>query len=60
MSAVPLLPNSAPFAEDQIASLNRVMSVTNPEQRSWLSGFLAGFAAGNGQPAQQPAAPPAR
>ncbi len=60
MSAVPLLPNSAPFAEDQIASLNRVMSVTNPEQRSWLSGFLAGFAAGNGQQAQQPVAPPAR
>jgi sulfite reductase (NADPH) flavoprotein alpha-component len=60
MPAAPLLPNSAPFAEDQIASLNRVMSVTNAEQRSWLAGFLAGFGAANAGPQVATAAPPAK
>ena len=53
MASLPLLPDSAPFAADQIAALNHVMSATNIEQRSWLSGFLAGFQAAN---APQPAA----
>src|SRR6185312_16586717 len=55
-----LLPTTAPFAEDQIAALNRVISVTSPEQRAWLSGFLAGIQAANTPQAAIPAAPPAR
>lgn len=57
MAGLPLLPASAPFEADQIATLNTVMSATNAEQRVWLSGFLAGFQAANGpQPAVAAAA----
>ncbi len=60
----PQLPRSAPFAEDQIAALNSVFSVTTAEQRAWLSGFLAGMQAANAPQgaaaAVSPAAPPAR
>jgi sulfite reductase (NADPH) flavoprotein alpha-component len=55
-----LLPSTAPFAEDQIAALNRVISVTTPEQRAWLSGYLAGLQAASGGQAAVPAAPPAK
>lgn len=56
----PLLPNTAPFAEDHIAALNRVISVTTAEQRAWLSGYLAGLQAAGGSQAAVPAAPPAK
>jgi len=61
MAIAPLLPKTAPFAEDQLAALNSVMSATTADQRQWLAGFLAGFAAANdsGQ-AAAPAAPPAK
>src|ERR1700744_5766211 len=61
MPTAPLLPDTAPFAEEQIAALNRVISVTTPEQRAWLSGYLAGLQAASA-PAQAavPAAPPAK
>ncbi|HME26344.1 MAG TPA: flavodoxin domain-containing protein [Acetobacteraceae bacterium] len=54
-----MLPETAPFPADQIVVLNRIMSGTNAEQRTWLSGFLAGYQAAT---APQPvvAAPPAR
>ena len=54
-----MLPETAPFPADQIVALNRIMSGTNAEQRTWLSGFLAGYQAAT---APQPvvAAPPAR
>jgi sulfite reductase (NADPH) flavoprotein alpha-component len=55
-----LLPSTAPFAEEQIAALNRVISVTTPEQRAWLSGYLAGLQAASGGQAATPAAPPAK
>nr|WP_294553440.1 flavodoxin domain-containing protein [uncultured Rhodopila sp.] len=55
-----LLPSTAPFAEDQIAALNRVISVTTAEQRAWLSGYLAGLQAASGGQAAAPAAPPAK
>jgi len=55
----PLLPSTAPFAQEQIADLNRVISVTTAEQRAWLSGFLAGMQAANA-PQAVPATPPAR
>jgi sulfite reductase (NADPH) flavoprotein alpha-component len=59
MPSQPMLPETAPFPADQITALNRIMSATNPEQRTWLSGFLAGYQAATGpQPAA--AAPPAR
>ena len=64
MPTSPQLPRSAPFAEDQIAALNSVFSVTTAEQRAWLSGFLAGMQAANAPQgaavAASPAAPPAR
>ncbi|WP_428483861.1 diflavin oxidoreductase [Rhodopila sp.] len=60
MQISPLLPSTAPFAEEQIAALNQVISVTTAEQRSWLSGFLAGLKAANDPQAAVPAAPPAR
>ena len=56
----PILPNTAPFAEEHIAALNRVISVTTPEQRAWLSGYLAGLQAAGGSHAAVPAAPPAK
>jgi sulfite reductase (NADPH) flavoprotein alpha-component len=55
-----LLPSTAPFAEEQIAALNRVISVTTAEQRAWLSGYLAGLQAASGGQAAAPAAPPAK
>ncbi len=59
MPSLPMLPETAPFPADQITALNRIMSATSVEQRTWLSGFLAGYQAATGpQPAA--AAPPAR
>ncbi len=53
MAALPLLPDTAPFAAEHILALNTVMAATTAEQRTWLSGFLAGFQAAS---APQPAA----
>ncbi len=52
------IPKSAPFAEEEIALLNRVMEPASPVQRAWLAGFLAGIdhTAANEQPAQPPRA----
>jgi len=60
MQTAPLLPTTAPFPEEQIAALNRVISVTTPEQRAWLSGYLAGLQAANDPQGVSPAAPPAK
>jgi sulfite reductase (NADPH) flavoprotein alpha-component len=60
MPTAPLLPSTAPFAEEQIAALNRVISVTTAEQRAWLSGFLAGLQAANDPATAAPSAPPAK
>jgi sulfite reductase (NADPH) flavoprotein alpha-component len=55
------IPRTAPFAEDEIDALNRVVGSANPIQRAWLAGFLAGLDAQPGgaqaRPAE-PAAPP--
>ena len=56
----PMLPATAPFADEHIALLNRVISVTTAEQRAWLSGYLAGIQAANDPGAAVPAAPPAK
>jgi sulfite reductase (NADPH) flavoprotein alpha-component len=42
MTAAPI-PKTAPFADDEIESLNRVVGVATPIQRAWLAGFLAGL-----------------
>ena len=60
MAALPLLPDTAPFAADQISALNTVMAGTSAEQRTWLSGFLAGFQAATAPPPATAGAPPAR
>jgi sulfite reductase (NADPH) flavoprotein alpha-component len=58
-AALPLLPDSAPFAPEHIEALNAVMARTNAEQRQWLSGFLAGYhAATAGAHVAAPAATP--
>lgn len=46
MSAPAFLPRTAPFGDDDIASLERVLGGASPVQRAWLSGFLAGLDAG--------------
>jgi sulfite reductase (NADPH) flavoprotein alpha-component len=60
MQSAPLLPRTAPFAEEQIAALNSVISVTTAEQRAWLSGYLAGLQAANDPQAAVAAVPPAK
>ena len=55
MSTAPI-PKTAPFAEEDIAILNRVVGPASPTQRTWLAGFLAGLDAAS--TAAQPAAPP--
>jgi sulfite reductase (NADPH) flavoprotein alpha-component len=54
-SACATIPKSAPFAEDEIDLLNRVVGAASPAQRAWLSGFLAGAASAANAP--EPAAP---
>jgi sulfite reductase (NADPH) flavoprotein alpha-component len=54
-SACLSIPKSAPFADDEIDLLNRVVGPASPTQRAWLAGFLAGAASVADVP--QPAAP---
>ena len=56
--AAPLLPKTAPFAPDDIATLNNIVTRATREQRSWLAGFLAGFDAAQAGPAAAVAARP--
>jgi sulfite reductase (NADPH) flavoprotein alpha-component len=51
------IPKTAPFAEDEIELLNRVVGTATPTQRVWLAGFLAGLEA-SATPSQA-SAPPA-
>jgi sulfite reductase (NADPH) flavoprotein alpha-component len=52
------IPKTAPFAEEEIDLLNRVVGPATANQRAWLAGFLAGLdAATAGAIAPQPAAP---
>jgi sulfite reductase (NADPH) flavoprotein alpha-component len=43
MPAPALLPRTAPFGDDEIASLDRVLGPATATQRAWLAGFLAGL-----------------
>ena len=49
---------AAPFQEDQLALVRRLLAGSTPEQRQWLSGYIAGFQAGT-ETRAAPAAPPA-
>ena len=37
------IPKTAPFAEEEIDLLNRVVGSASANQRAWLAGFLAGL-----------------
>jgi len=54
---VPFIPKTAPFGDEEIELLNRVVGPANDRQRAWLAGFLAGIESATGI-AQQPVAPP--
>jgi sulfite reductase (NADPH) flavoprotein alpha-component len=51
------IPKTAPFAEEEIDLLNRVVGTASPIQRAWLAGFLAGLDA-SGSALPQPSSPP--
>jgi sulfite reductase (NADPH) flavoprotein alpha-component len=44
------IPKTAPFAEEDIEILNRVVESASPTQRAWLAGFLAGVESVSGTP----------
>ena len=48
------IPKTAPFPEEEIELLNRVVGTASVTQRAWLAGFLAGLEASGAAP--QPAA----
>jgi sulfite reductase (NADPH) flavoprotein alpha-component len=50
------IPKTAPFAEEEIELLNRLVGTATTTQRVWLAGFLAGLEASTASP--QPVAPP--
>jgi sulfite reductase (NADPH) flavoprotein alpha-component len=53
------IPKTAPFQDEEIDLLNRVVGPATPVQRAWLAGFLAGLDASNGSgAAAEPVAPP--
>jgi sulfite reductase (NADPH) flavoprotein alpha-component len=52
-----LLPKSAPFSAEDIATLNGVVARSTQHQRTWLAGFLAGIEAAQGS-AAVPVGPP--
>src|SRR6185437_13539623 len=49
------IPKNAPFSEEDVEILNRVVGPASPVQRAWLAGFLAGVESVSG--GAQPAAP---
>ena len=48
MSAFASIPKTAPFSEEDVDLLNRVVGPASPPQRAWLAGFLAGMEAAQG------------
>jgi sulfite reductase (NADPH) flavoprotein alpha-component len=51
------IPKTAPFAEEEINLLNRVVGPASQVQRAWLAGFLAGLDASQTGGVALPAAP---
>ncbi len=58
MSAAPI-PKTAPFPDEEIELLNRVVGSASAAQRAWLAGFLAGLEASSAAPQPAAAALPA-
>jgi len=59
MSGFAAIPKTAPFSQEDVDLLNRVVGAASPVQRAWLAGFLAGVEAAHaGGEAVEPAAPP--
>ncbi len=56
MPAFATIPKTAPFSEEDVELLNRVVAPASPLQRAWLAGFLAGVESFSGE--AQSAAPP--
>jgi sulfite reductase (NADPH) flavoprotein alpha-component len=56
MSAQITLPKSAPFDDDAISGLNRILTHSSETQRAWLAGYLAGLDAANANPVAAPVA----
>jgi len=54
------IPKTAPFADEEIDLLNRVVGTASPVQRAWLAGFLAGLDASQGAGTVALPAAPAR
>ena len=50
-SSFAAIPKTAPFAEEEIDLLNRVVGPANAIQRAWLAGFLAGVESVSGSSA---------
>jgi sulfite reductase (NADPH) flavoprotein alpha-component len=44
----PVVPNTAPFAPEEVQWLNGFISGLQPAQLTWLEGFLSGMRAGQG------------
>ncbi len=53
------IPKTAPFAEEDIDLLNRVVGPASATQRAWLAGFLAGLEATGAAPQPVAEAQPA-
>ncbi|WP_192216021.1 hypothetical protein [Methylobacterium bullatum] len=49
MARQAILPRTAPFDDNERASLDAVLGAATPIQRAWLAGFLAGLDAAGGQ-----------
>jgi sulfite reductase (NADPH) flavoprotein alpha-component len=49
----------APFPDDQLAAIRRMLAGATAEQRHWLSGYIAGYQAAS-EPRASPASPPSR
>ena len=57
MATQPTALATAPFAEDQLALLDRLLREATSEQMQWLSGYVAGYRAGGRALPAAPAAP---
>ena len=57
MSGFATIPKTAPFSEEDVALLNRVVGPATAVQRAWLAGFLAGVESVAGGTHAEPAAP---
>jgi sulfite reductase (NADPH) flavoprotein alpha-component len=51
------IPKTAPFTEEDVALLNKVVGPASAVQRAWLAGFLAGVESVQGGQGAQPSAP---